>query len=108
MRLRDKHGKFTKAKAEVKVIDQNYEENSGDEEGGYGYERRIGGRGIYIRIPFYEFLPFFCMVFVLLVLTAPWLLMLKPLSTKLIKIMARLLYASASGGQGGKDKDTFD
>ena len=48
MRLRDKHGKFTKAKAEVKVIDQNYEENSGDEEGGYGYERRIGGRGIYI------------------------------------------------------------
>lgn len=115
MRSRDKRGRFTKAKAEVKVVDENYEENSGDEERDYGYERRRGGkRGIFIRIPFYEFIPFFCVIFVLLVMNIPWLLMIKPLSTKLIKTMARLLYVSVQaqmrqpGEQQGGSKDGLD
>lgn len=110
MRSRDKQGRFTKAKAEVKVVDENYGENSGDEEGGYRYERRRGGEGgIFIRIPFYEFIPFFCVIFVLLVMNIPWLLILKPLSTRLVRMMARLLYTSVQpqGQQGGKI-DGFD
>lgn len=108
MRIRDKRGRFTKAKAEVKVIDENYEENSGDDEESHRYGRRRRGGGVYIRIPFYEFIPFFCLIFVILVIATPWILIIKPASMNLFKIMARLLYASVDSTMGKNKKDSFD
>lgn len=98
MKRRDSRGRFI-AKAEVTgdvdrsdELEEVYENNYGRPNGGRG------GNGIFIRVPCCEYLPFFLVIFFLIVLALPWLYVIPGLLKSVIRTIARAMLGQISRG----------